>query len=268
MSDIKQFGHNELVSTLQTYGINFKRADDAAAIQVVDVEDILNGTLAMPFGHVHFLELALLELGLPQLAKKANLQHRAAICRNTRIIKAVNEIIKQEISKGKELTLKIIDSEMETIFSNIDTIYKDADALGVSIDCYLKSDLADDIMQCSNDWNLDQNRTIINTADLIPLIKLNNKIYLAAITRAFGPGKNNTAFSGGIVEDNETHQQAAEREGKEEMNFEEVKSLKTKRKFNVGPIESNSWDPRAKFPLGVRVQGTVIYIDLDSIITK
>ena len=249
---------------------NAKAGDDACLVITVPVMDISKGLVPMPFNHPHFLaehyeKLASGDEKYRGLANDLRRVSELAKLRNVRVIQSVNQIIKQKIEGGFEtksgVPLKSFDltsPELRRILAEGNEMILDCVHHDIRVDTYLNdSALCDDVEQCTNDWNLDQKSGVQEATDNIKIITdLDEVDWVILVGRVNGPGRCQGAFAGGFVEDGETFQQAAEREGEEEtglmdIDFKIQHTTCTTVKTNIGPFVSNSWDPRAKFVAGM-----------------
>lgn len=249
---------------------NAKAGDDACLVLTVRVEDISKGLVPMPFNHPHFLAQYYENLALGNedkyrtLATNLRCVSKLAKLRNVCVMQDVNKIIEGKIKSGFEtksgVPLRPFDltsPELQLILAEGNEIILDCVHHGIRVDTYINvSALCDDVEQCTNDWNLDQKIGVQEATDNIKIITdLDEVDWVILVGRVNGPGRCQGAFAGGFVEDGETFQQAAEREGKEEtglmdIDFKIQHITCATEKTNIGPFSSNSWDPRAKFVAG------------------
>lgn len=174
-----------------------------------------------------------------------------------------------------------VNEEMDKVFRERDFVIEKAIKLGIDYSSYLKYDfnIEKDIEECFNShWNHDQKTEIQKTADSIIIITdIDGQDYVLTITRMFGPGNGCVAFQGGLVDENESFEEAGERENEEEtgMNIitfpheikRLVKDLKINDRENVifqkitinSEIHGAEWDPRVKFARFGTENGAICY---------
>jgi hypothetical protein len=252
--------------------------DDAAAIRIVRVRDIANGTYAMPFLHVWFaLEYykKCNSADLPaNLLEQLDVVYNLSRLRNHRIMRAVNARIDEaNISRGGNTGKKLV-QHFAYDFSdapNEDEVKAKAAQYGVKLDAYYNeaSDKSD-IDECSNgnpravSFNFDNQKDVPGAAtDNVQIITdLDNEDWLILIVREFGPGKNLLAWAGGFVDPGETHEAAGERELEEEMkqdtdwNSDPNVTVEMYKTIISDPGKLD-WDPRANLCKGVKVTANV-----------
>lgn len=232
--------------------------DDAKFVNVVRVTDILNGTYAMPFLHVWFA-LDYFRTRNANYAKKLEILFTLSRIRNHRIMRKVNAIIATREGK-KPFTLTV---EMMRLDLNIENTVAEAKALGIDPSKYLdESTDDDDVLQCSNEWCLNQNTTCGKAADNVQIITdLDRVDWFVLIVRQNGPGRSQLAWAGGFVDKGETFKAAALREKDEET---EVHLIGDNVNFTttlteLAPVKLMDWDPRAKFVEGMEVGAVVTH---------
>ena len=178
-----------------------------------------------------------------------------------------------------------ITPEMRELYES-DVPVEECVALGVHPGIYLdESSDADDIQECTSSFCWAQMLTgPSNATDSVNILRdLSGEDWVILIERKNGPGKNQYAFPGGFVDIGESHEAAGAREFKEEVKMSGFHQLMAPKKPSAGagggggrgapapahtrpddgvhiPAETRLWwDPRARFPHGMRVSATVSY---------
>jgi len=284
---LKLYVYKELKPTIyhegelpNTGSIQLKIAplDDAAAIRIVRVRDIANGTYAMPFLHVWFALEYYKKCNsavLPtNLINQLDVVYNLSRLRNHRIMRVVNARIDEaNKSRGGNTGKKLVQHFAYDFEDAPDENEVNAKAglYGVNLEAY-NNEASDksDIDECSNgstraeNFNFDMQKDVLGAAtDNVQIITdLNNEDWLILIVREFGPGKNLLAWAGGFVDPGETHEAAGERELEEEMkqdtdwNSDPNVTVEMYKTIISDPGKLD-WDPRANLCKGVTVTANV-----------
>lgn len=273
-----QYVYNSHIRTIQNLESKFSGQDDAKSVHLVPFTDILDGKSILAFSHIHFVLKAL--EGLKEqfdeefylaMCQKAQLLLECSIYRNTLIINAVNNYLKELNNKGGNYLLLTVTPLMADILTNKEGLKLRASLLGVDISRYMVLE-ADDFESCVSEFCLGQKTDGPGRAsdNVIIIQNGNGDLYLMTIVRGFGPGRGGYALSGGFREKGEKDvKESAERELKEEIGgIDFLDSLKTIKviEFVIEEECFNYWDPRAKFPLGMCVGACVKFIALRDIL--
>lgn len=237
--------------------------DDALAAYYVRLIDILTGVIPMAFDHPrHLYDFLVKYFNTPNQPQvqgivQAEIVSKLAQIRNRRVMAKINALMaeKQDVTL---FPLYTADYELH----DIDAVCAEATTHGVSPDKYLdETNDHEDIMGCTNTWNLDQNTEPGKAADNIQLlVDLDGKFWVLVIDRAFAPGKGCVAFPGGFLNIGETFVAAASREAGEEVTktthmIDDVCMIVRPRIVLDAKLRT-LWDTRLKFPHGMIVGGT------------
>lgn len=272
-----QYTYNPRIHTIQDLESKFSGQDDAKSVHLIPLYDILNGRNILAFTHIHFVLKAL--EGLKEhlnedfyfaMCQRAQLLLECAIYRNTLIINAVNNYLKELNDKGSNYMFLTVSPLMEAILANKEGLKSRAILLRVDISRYMVLE-ADDFESCVNNFCLDQKIDGPGrAADNVVFIQNGDGVlYLMTIVRGFGPGRGGHALSGGFMNNGENVKESAGRElGEEVGGIDFLDSLKTVKviEFVIEEECFNYWDPRAKFPLGMCVGAYVKFIALRDIL--
>jgi hypothetical protein len=266
--------------------LNLVAKDDAVHVHAVPVDDVLNGTVAMPFLHIWFAydyyrqkndanirklenELAYMfytgNLNSSQTAQaimRENLiktkiiprwkaMFTVARIRNHRLMRKVNAVLEKHAGKMQFNVPEDID---------IEKALENATALGCDVTLYMDEAAdVDDVEQCTNEWCLNQSETCGKASDNVVIITdLDGVDWFVLIVRQNGPGRNQLAWAGGFVDNNETFKDAAIREMDEEMEIG-ITGKYTTTHTELPTVKMNDWDPRAKFVAGMEVAARVTH---------
>lgn len=265
------------IHTIQDLESKFSGKDDAESVHLVPLHDILNGKSILAFSHIYFVMKAIERLRnkfseefYTAMCQRAQLLFECSIYRNTLIVNAVNNYLKELNEKGNNYLLLTVTPLMSDILANKEGLELRARLLGVDISRYMVLE-EDDFESCTNSFCLNQkvNETGKASDNVIIIQNGNGDLYLMTIVRVFGPGRGGYALSGGFREKDEDMCKSAKRELEEEIGgicF--LNSLKTVEVIEFAIEEEcfNHWDPRAKFPLGMCVGACVKFIELCDIL--
>jgi len=253
---------------------------DAANVYCIRVEDVANGSVAMPFWHPHFA--AQYYKDHSKFGPQFDLVLLLAQYRNSRVIRKVNVVLE---ANGLKLF-----PEPESF--DLASIIERCKAHGVTPDHYLNEETdEDDVQQCTDGnekakkFNFAQSDKQMEAADSIKIITdLDLVDWFILIQRQNGPGRNQAAWAGGFVDDEDSFENgsvavsdekkkfeiAAKREDEEETSvnveevFEGVTFTVVKKNLNI--VESRMWDPRARFAIhGSKNGASVIHYVFKSI---
>lgn len=240
--------------------------DDASSATLVSIADILSGKKTMAFGHVFILEKYYASTGNKD--PRFNCVLKLSQLRNVRVIRKVNSRIRKLKEDGtinsSVLELTITD-EMTALFNSQESLYSEAIGLNIDPTKYFDEDLdIDDVEQCTDGSERTKNFCLDNqqsepgkAADNVKILRGTDGDYLVVIKRAFGPGRGCCAFAGGLVEDGETSKECAIREGDEEVQMT-IHGLEYKSTtYEMEPVHTYWWDPRARFPHGM-INGALV----------
>jgi len=245
---------NRDLSLPEILNLKIKGKDDAISACIKPLKSIISGEIVLAFNHARLLFNACKELNLPEeILNNLELLTKLSLIRNVEVINEVNKIMKSNNKKEKVLTDDVLE-----IYSNkgqiiIECIFNDIEF----INYLLEENKLSDIESCSNEWNLNQIDEQQKMADKIVLIKKNNEYFVLLIVRGFGPGLNEYAFPGGMVEIDETFKECSQRECDEEVETNIFNLLIKNIEFEFEPHHNIDHEPRGKFPFGVITGGTV-----------
>ncbi len=230
---------------------------DAENVYCIPAHKIANGEVAMPFRHAEFAA-QYYKTRNETLYKQFELVAYFSRCRNHRLMKKINLILKE--NNKKEFT---ITSDMEDADAQIEFRCAYAKSIGVNPHKYIDvSTDSDDVEQSTNSWCLNQQTTRGKASDNIVIITdLDNVDRFILIERKNGPGRAQAAWAGGFVDPGETFTEAALREKDEETTID-ISNEKDDINISIRTTElpviiSNDWDPRAKFVEGME-NGAVV----------
>ena len=246
--------------------INLVAKDDAKFVHLVPLLYIVFGIEAMPFLHVWFAldyYRTLYNEGTknhvksidPLLVRRLEVVFQLSRFRNHRLMKKVNAVLSQHPGKKLFQIPEPVD---------IEKVLVDAKALGVDPSKYLDETTdEDDLVQCTNEWCLNQNAACGKASDNVQVITdLDGTDWLVLIVRQFGPGRAQLAWAGGFVDKGETFTDAALREKDEETEMslsgdgDVVFDITT---TELKPVKMMDWDPRAKLVEGMEVGAVVTH---------
>ncbi len=247
---------------LGEYTLNLLARDDAKHVYCIEMENIVNGKVAMPFRHAEFLREYLKSntyYKYQNLVPYIDLICKFSRIRNHRLMRKINNVIAQHEGK-KQFTFT---QEMMDLDEQLENLIEEANRRMVDYSLYLNEETdEDDVEQCTNSWCLNQNQTPGKAADnIIVITDLDQKDWLVLIERQNGPGRAQAAWAGGFVDKDESFTQTAIREGDEETEVT-FKCSTTGTSVcttttELPVIKSLDWDPRAKFVEGME-NGAVV----------
>ena len=262
-SKVKRVKHSKpIVPKLGLFSL--KARDDALGAEFAKLSNLFNGKEAWAFNHAYVVWRYIQDHHtLKKYAKKFWVIVRMAWIRNIRLIRKNNTILAglraeqdRVADKPEEDRIQLlpITEEMHALESTLEALKQEAIVYKVSLAGYLDESLDHpDVADCTNAWNQDQRKTPGEASDYVNLIRdLNGTWWILAITRQFGPGRNQRALPGGFREAGETFAQAGNREGMEETDLQFKKGVKFSTNTTSLDPEHSFWhDPRGKFPYGM-----------------
>lgn len=133
-----------------------------------------------------------------------------------------------------------------------ESLFKEAEAAGVSLDAILDdSDFDNDVEWSSNSWSI--GKTKVQQAGDAVIVRNNKdgKPEVLMIRRKTAPFTDGYALPGGLLDEGETFEQTVDREMEEEVG---VPASKADSRRYLGDIKAKDWDPR--FVEGVHVGAT------------
>lgn len=133
-----------------------------------------------------------------------------------------------------------------------ESLYKEAEAAGVSLDTILDdSDFDNDVEWSSNSWSI--GKTKVQQAGDAVIVRngKDGKPEVLMIRRKTAPFTDGYALPGGLLDDGETFEQTVDREMEEEVG---IPASKANSRRYLGDLKAKDWDPR--FVEGVHVGAT------------
>lgn len=246
--------------------LNLQASDDASHAFIVSVEDILTGREALAFGHPVILEKYYESVG--NTDPRFGYITKLAMVRNIRLILKINERIQKLKVEGtidESIAELVVTEEMKNLYEFRDLLQQEAIALDIDPSLYFNEKFdSDDVEQCTNGsersriFNFDQQLTVPGEAsDNVWILHGMDGDFLVVIRRVFGPGRGCCAFAGGLKEKFETNKECAMREGEEEVQMS-LHGLQFKSStFEMEPLFTQWWDPRARFSQGM-INGALV----------
>lgn len=246
--------------------LNLRASDDASHAFIISLKEILTGDVALAFGHPLILQIYFKSIGNtdPRFEFITNL----AMVRNIRLILKINERIQELKAEGvidESIAELVVTEEMRNLYEFRDLLQQEAIALGIDPSKYYDEEFdSDDVGQCTNSserskiFNFDQQLSVPGEAsDNVWILHGSDGDFLVVIKRAFGPGRGCCAFAGGLKEKFETNKECAMREGEEEVQMT-LHGLQFKSStFEMEPLFTRWWDPRARFSQGM-INGALV----------
>lgn len=257
---------------------SLKSRDDAIGAELVKLSNLINGNEVWAFNHAYIVWKYIKDhVTLKKYANKFWIIVRIAWYRNIRLIRKNNLVLSElreeqdrlaEKPEQERIQLLPITEQMLALESTLEELKQEAINYGVDLYGYLDETHDHlDVADCTNVWNQEQRKTPGEASDYVNLIRdLKGNWWILAITRQFGPGRNQRALPGGFREVGETFAQAGNREGMEETDLQFNKKVEfITNTISLDPEHSFWHDPRGKFPHGM-INGAVVheYIFVDN----
>jgi len=133
-----------------------------------------------------------------------------------------------------------------------ESLFKEAEAAGVSLDAILDdSDFDNDVEWSSNSWSIGKKKVQQAGDAVIVRNNKDGKPEVLMIRRKTAPFTDGYALPGGLLDEGETFEQTVDREMEEEVG---VPASKADSRRYLGDIKAKDWDPR--FVEGVHVGAT------------